>query len=441
MMSLDLGAYAPERAYSVLLLNLNELIEKGDGDSHEADALRDEMSGYWSSFTEDQRQRMRWLSEDLADLAKGGPSIVHTSPDAIGKWKNALNAALVEKSNGKHDDYLAVLRSPARTKNAASDLLFLQAGAWDDAGFPEVAIQLLKGAEKQDPSVAIYTLIKLAREGYSEEAVERADILLNERSDEPVAVYFASAVLLGSVRYLDPIDARPTLERITGPLRNCVAAFSSSHPIQLQLPGFGASMAKILGLCLEWLGKEDAAIKVYDRVLASNPNDPDILTMRGLARMKKDYQLALIDLRHAIQNNTSLPWPYFVVSRECLGSHNFEAVKLCNYALNLKPTPSDAAKSLLYEGIAVGYALMDQPRDRVLEYFYLAIDLDPHDERIRNKLELYVKQSGDFKEQLLAQAKQISHAVIRSAATRLSSQFDLHPDKTNEDRILRSLAA
>ena len=439
MNPLDLGAYASERAYSILLLKLNELIENGAGDSDEADAIRDEMSGYWNSLTEEERQRMRWLSEDLADLEKGGPAIIHTSPDAIRKWKEALNLALAQKEQGRHDDLLAVLRSPAKTELPPSELLFLQARAWDDAGFPEVAIQFLKAAERQDPTTSIHVLNKLQREGYVEEAVQKANTLLNERSSDPLAVYFASAVLLGSVRHLDFNIARPTLERITDPLRKCFQGFSANHPVEAEVPGFKASMGHILGLCLEWLGQIEAAIKVYDQILALYPSNPDTLTMRGLAKWLAEKESAFADLRRAIQHHTKSPWPYILLSRELLCSNNLQAVSLCNQGLNLKPAPSDVTKALLHEGIAIGYAELGQPADRVLENFYLAIDLDPHNDIIRENLNMYRSKSGNYKKQPLDQAKVMSLSVIQSATSQFLGQNRYQPEKTNEDRILRSL--
>lgn len=438
---IDYRVYPPERAFSILLLQLNETIESGHGDNPEADAIRDEMSGYWNSFTKEQCQRMNWLSEDLADLARGGPTIVHTSSDAINKWKEALNLALAEKEQGKHDDFLAVLRSPAKTELPPSELLFLQARAWDDAGFPEVAIQFLKAAEKQDLTTGIHVLNKLQREGYVEEAVQKANSLLRDRSSDPLAVYFASAVLLGSVRHLDFNNARPTLEHITEPLRKCFQGFSANHPVEAEVPGFKASMGHILGLCLEWLGQTEAAIKVYDQILALYPNNPDTLTMRGLARWVVDHELAFADLWRAIQHNTKSPWPYILLSREYLGSNNLQAVSLCNQGLNLKPAPSDVAKALLYEGIAIGYAELGQPADRVLENFYLAIDLDPHGELIRENLNTYLSKTGNYKKQPLAQAKLMSLSIIQSSTSQFLGQNRYRPEKTNEDRILRSLAA
>ena len=76
MNGLDLGIYPPERAFSILLLQLGDYVEKGKGDETEADSVRDLMGDYWNSLSEEQRQRMRWLSEDLADLGKGRPPIV-----------------------------------------------------------------------------------------------------------------------------------------------------------------------------------------------------------------------------------------------------------------------------------------------------------------------------------------------------------------------------
>ena len=437
----DLGIYSPERAFSILLLQLGELVEKGKGDDAEADDLREQMGEYWNALSEDPRQRMRWLSEDLADLGKGGPQIVHTNPEAIQRWKDQLNDALIEKEKGNHDRFLATLRSPAQTQLPISELVFLQARAWDDAGFPEVSIHFLKFAEKTDPSIAIYTLNKLQREGYISEAIEKANRLLSERSDDPLAVYFSSAVLLESIRHHDSKIARPTLERIVAPLRRTLDKLIQNQAIETQTRAFMASIASILGLCLEWLGQNEAALKVYDQMLSREPNSPEALTMRGLARMKGDTNLAMEDLRRAIQNHTRSPWPFIIVSRNQLGSNNLQAVSLCNQALNSIPRMSDTARAFLYEGIAIGYAALGQSKDRVLDNFYSALDLHPDDDRIRKNLVIYLAGRNDYDISAAELAKAANLPVNRFTASRLVKQPEENDEKGHEAMILGVLAA
>lgn len=65
---------SPAEEYARLLGKLHELITQGEGDSAEADAIRDEMDGPWYALTEQERERLNGLSEDLSAGAEGTAS-------------------------------------------------------------------------------------------------------------------------------------------------------------------------------------------------------------------------------------------------------------------------------------------------------------------------------------------------------------------------------
>jgi hypothetical protein len=52
------------------LVRLHELRTTGRDNCPEADALRDDMDPLWYAMTEEEQQRIRALSEDLAALAE-----------------------------------------------------------------------------------------------------------------------------------------------------------------------------------------------------------------------------------------------------------------------------------------------------------------------------------------------------------------------------------
>lgn len=55
----------PRHAYEVLLLRLHALDRRGELDSAEADALREEMDPLWAELDESERRLMADLSESL----------------------------------------------------------------------------------------------------------------------------------------------------------------------------------------------------------------------------------------------------------------------------------------------------------------------------------------------------------------------------------------
>jgi tetratricopeptide (TPR) repeat protein len=83
-------------------------------------------------------------------------------------------------------------------------------------------------------------------------------------------------------------------------------------------PGRGQVSRPILGLCLERLGRQADAARVYDEALARDPNDPELLTSRALMRIETDPAGALRDSAKAAQLSAPSAWPYFILARYAL---------------------------------------------------------------------------------------------------------------------------
>lgn len=59
------------RAYSRALIALHRLELEGRGESPEADGIRESMDAVWALLTEDERKRLKQLSEDLITIFAG----------------------------------------------------------------------------------------------------------------------------------------------------------------------------------------------------------------------------------------------------------------------------------------------------------------------------------------------------------------------------------
>jgi hypothetical protein len=128
---------APARSYARLLLRLHALIAMGQGDSEEADAIRDRLDAPWDGLMEAEQDRLGGLSEDLYQLADHGPGTAAIAPEQRQAWGQAFGAAFQKED---WDRTLALLRrAPAGVP--ADHVAFLQADCWERLGYLEVALR------------------------------------------------------------------------------------------------------------------------------------------------------------------------------------------------------------------------------------------------------------------------------------------------------------
>jgi tetratricopeptide (TPR) repeat protein len=407
----------PERQCAKLLIELFDLIAAGHGDEESADEIRGRMDFFWSRMSPEQCELARGLSRDLDTMIEGGPKAVQLSPEQAERRAQSFRDASAARNAGRPQIALELLRGGIPANLPPSGALFLQARLWDAAGFPDVAIRFFEEAQKSDPTIAPLTLSVLEREGRFVEAAALAEELFSKRPDDPIAVYVSAGFFLDSVRHQTPEEARPTLERIREPLRRALDKAGKDNSYEAEMPGLFVGLGMTLGLCLEWLNNRQAAVQIYDLLLQRYPNESGVLTTRGLALLNTDDATALRDFEKAIRLNAQSPWPFIAVSRHLLLSGNhWDAVKLCNIGLEKEVGAGDAEKALLYEGLAIGYAMGGQSITWVLENFDRALDLDPNNDRIRANREKAV--SGE-----LAQRKtppsSIPGRLIKQARTKL----------------------
>ena len=145
MTDYDSFDWSHDRAYSVALMRLNELIEAGQDEDAEGDAVRDEMDMHWYRMDDRQRQRMRHLSVDLQQLSE-----VHGKPDQTEavdqEWANELQLARKLSGNEGADRILALLRDQ-RAGRPSGNFFFIQARQYERLGMPEVARAFYDAAE------------------------------------------------------------------------------------------------------------------------------------------------------------------------------------------------------------------------------------------------------------------------------------------------------
>jgi hypothetical protein len=133
---------------AALLLELHRLIGEGQGDSDQADRLRDEMDPLWDELDERERDRIRGLSEDLHGLREGTPTPLAMDRQAVRAWRGQAVAAYQQSQSGHVDDLLALLRRPYPAEVSVHVVRLLQARCWQRLGVPDVGLVFLQAAEQ-----------------------------------------------------------------------------------------------------------------------------------------------------------------------------------------------------------------------------------------------------------------------------------------------------
>ena len=134
----------PTHEHARLLIRLHELIAEGNGDSDEADIVRDQMEPSWYSMNYLEQDRVGSLSGDLYELSENGPKPLAMTAEerkAWGQeWKTAYEA-------GDWDKVLDLLRRPPLDVSR-QDIFLLRGRAWEKLGDAEVAAVFMKEAER-----------------------------------------------------------------------------------------------------------------------------------------------------------------------------------------------------------------------------------------------------------------------------------------------------
>lgn len=118
-----------------LMLQLHGLIRAGQGESPDAEAIRDRLDDFWGELQPDEIGLLRSVSTDLNALADG-PRFVTMSGEAFERWEAELYAELVQRKN--YQASLELLRRPPDQFDAGT-IRRLTANCWRSIGFPNVA--------------------------------------------------------------------------------------------------------------------------------------------------------------------------------------------------------------------------------------------------------------------------------------------------------------
>ncbi len=258
---------------------LHQLIAVGKDDSPEADVIRDATDGPWQALTEVERNRVRNLSEDLYSLDEPPQAVQPMNRQAQAK----LNDAFEARHRGEWDRALDLLRR-WRAHIDPALVSYLRGSIWLEAGDPGTAVLFHEHAFKLQPDNENYLARFLYALNIADPAAakKRAEEILQEHgSFSPVVVSRAADIQFMSARTTSETEAHQVFERLEPILRSILAMLEQQDRSNIDRSTFIMTLA-LLGSGYEFLGKWQAALEFYSRVLQLEPNNDALLVARGI---------------------------------------------------------------------------------------------------------------------------------------------------------------
>ncbi len=361
------------------LRELHELTAAGRLDSPEADAVRDATDAPWEALTEEEKRRISGLSEDLysiTDLAHA--AVKELNPQAQARLVDIYQA----RQRGEWDRVFELLRRWG-TYLDPSLLSYLRGATWLEAGDLATAAIFYKHASDLQPDNANYlalyldTLNKVDPSG----ARNRSEKILREPDKfQPVVVAHASNIMFDVVRELPEADAAQFFRKLIPILESTLGKIEKGDEGGVDGSTFSMTVA-LLGFCHEFLGENQAALGYYSKGLTVNPTNDALQIARGIL-LYGESPRAIEDFKLAIQQGSTLVWPYFFLAHYHVVTGQFEECRLlCERGLEKRG--SDAVKSELAEWLAISQSELGFPIDMVRRSFDASIRFDPSNERAR----------------------------------------------------------
>jgi tetratricopeptide (TPR) repeat protein len=380
--------------YESLLKQLHRLIATGNGNSEEADAVRDEMDRPERELSSEELTRLNGLSADLYML-QGDEVFERPGEDP---WTPQQLAAHL-KSAWTREDWEGVLQllRQGPTFIDRDRIAYMRAWAYSELGHPDTSLLFMEYAadlNPREPQYRLQLIEQLSQLGRHAEARERVDEYIQDDSSSPALLIKAASVLFRAARASDRETASPVYEQAIQLLRRALPTASDA------LPDVVASGYLTLGLCYEALGQLESADGAYSTVLERDrvdgtATDPHgiALVARALLRMASDPAAAIADFQSAADLDAPAVAPYVYLANRALRSGDYNAcVKLCDKIVSKTQKPSVLAVALQW--VAIARFELGKPHDVVRRTFHAALTFDPLSEQIQHNLQFFEQVAG-----------------------------------------------
>lgn len=277
------GRFAKNPAYveyETLLKELHALIGEGQGQSPEADAVREAMDEPEGRLNRAELNRLKGLSADLYMLQ--GREVLATDSGPLLEIEELRSELSHFQGWNSWDAVLSLLRRrvPGVPDTAVAAA---RARAYAALGHADTALLFLDFAFKaapNDPEYRALRLILLLDAGRVEEATRTAQSILVSNTLDTNLIFAATDVLFASAAESEGAIAEYASVLVV--LNRLVSGRGSGR----LLPSFTVLAHLLRAGCLSHLGRVDEAIAACDEALAVAPNDADVLRVRSLLQAR-----------------------------------------------------------------------------------------------------------------------------------------------------------
>lgn len=366
-----------------LLVLLAHEMSVGRGDDPEADRLRDALDEPLRQCSPQERATISELSADLY-LVEGSR---RPQPLAAGETlKSVIEAVgVVPKRDGRV--LLRLLRKiPLGTPALPDDVIAWGYGrSWERLGFHAAAAAFFDFAasKKPDGNYALLALEALQQARLFAELDKRIALIEQAAAPQPSLLFKAAAVVFQR-------SAEVALDKQPAEFERVVKLVARVDPRIKVLASVRAAGMVAAGFSYDHLGKHDEALKAFDQAIADTPTDA-VYVARGFVHADHgDRDKALKDFRAALQQGTSLVWPYFYLAHDALTRQDWKLTESIA-STGTAHTKSGALRAKLFEWNAIAAAMLGRPDATVRALFNFALGDDPVDETIRANLDAFEK--------------------------------------------------
>ncbi len=333
------------------LIELHDLIRRGDEDSVGADELRDRISALSESLSPEEYVRLRCLSGDLDSLLEDETcSDVHLIKELEKYGASNLDAFLdvLSKTAGNFPPIVVAK---------------MRAQAWNQLAGSEVSLLFnLKVAEidPDDSQNEMTILSGLCEIGRFEEAYKRAvQAVVRPTSSALLLIQACNIVQITSG---DESEKSPNWSLLVQIYQRALAGLETDN-----LAFTTGRMAGYLGLAhsLEALEAWDKAEMAYNKAVEVSYSSANAKIARGVFLLDRKFSAALADFKDAVNSGTLNPLPWFFYAYDKFVRLEYElCLKACKQAISLNTYPVVLAQ--LYAWSAVSAFETDSSRSDIL---------------------------------------------------------------------------
>jgi tetratricopeptide (TPR) repeat protein len=257
-----------------LLLQLHDLMSRGQGESREAYELRADMERPWHAMNDHERTLVEDLSADLFSLGQDRTSAPADTTGVVsaiegaarrGEYRRALDV-LRENEGSLSPDYVGHWRGVC----------------WADLGQLAVARLFFGEAIRVAPDNLHYKamlLRSLILDTPSDHEISVARTYVDV-ADDPLLLYLGACAVFNHARSLDEPSRLEGFRAVIDLVERANRAVNDNPPAMIREYAEAANLWR--GICHDQLEEPEMARSACEFVLGINPNNPHAQKLRGL---------------------------------------------------------------------------------------------------------------------------------------------------------------